>query len=252
MYDFSNEGFFGYGENGDFQYLSIWHILPILLLVAAVVLVWRKREVIRSWKWEGRFRYILSFVMLIVEMSYFWRLLYVGSGSPDEFTLMTKLPLQVCQWSCIFAVFMVTSKNDVLFNICYYISMTLGVISLFTPAVISTTGPMYYRYYQFWLEHLLPIFSIIYMIIVHGMRPELKKLWIPFSFLFLLAVPSCYANIHIKGANYMYLSVATDMVSPANLFPPVLWIRFVFYVIITLSLFLIAYSPFYVYEKRKK
>ena len=205
MYQFYSEGFFGYGDLGDFHPFGLWHILPILLLVAAAVLTRRKREAIRGWKYERRFRYILSFVMLMAEMSYFWRLLYVGDEYGD-FTLLVKLPIQVCQWGLICAVYMITSKSDFLFGINFFISLGCTTIALFVPqTVISQTGPGYFRYYQFWLEHLLPIYSTLYMMMVHGKRPKYRDLWTSMGFLVLLAIPSYMANVAIPEADYLYM-----------------------------------------------
>ena len=98
-FDFHSEGFFGYSEYGSFQYFTLPHFIPLILLAVAIVLTYKYREAIRNWKFEERFRYILSFVMIIVEMSYFWRLLYVGGEGSN--TLMDRLPLQLCQWGLI-------------------------------------------------------------------------------------------------------------------------------------------------------
>ena len=79
---FYNSGFFGFGEKGNFKYWSLAHFIPIILLIAAIVLIYRYRAWLREWKHEENFRFIFAFVMLMVEMSYFWRLLYVGSSEP--------------------------------------------------------------------------------------------------------------------------------------------------------------------------
>ncbi|MFA6829644.1 MAG: hypothetical protein WCR67_02940 [Bacilli bacterium] len=73
---FSKDKFFGYGEEGDFQYFSLAHFLPIIILILAIVLTYLFRNKIRNLKWEGKIRYILAFTMIIVEMSFFWRLLF--------------------------------------------------------------------------------------------------------------------------------------------------------------------------------
>ena len=50
--------------------------------------------------------------MLLAEMSYFWRLLYVGSSEPTNVVdLLDKLPLQVCEWTCIISCFMLMKKS---------------------------------------------------------------------------------------------------------------------------------------------
>ena len=207
-FDFHSEGFFGYGKYGDFQYYSLAHFVPLILLALAIILTYRYRESLRKWKYEERFRYILSFVMIIVEMSYFWRLLYVGGEGNN--TLMDRLPLQLCQWGLICCCYMIISKNEYLFNINFYVTIIFGSAAMLFPTVIMHVNPTYYRYYQFWLEHALPVYATIYMMFVHGMRPSLKmipKVMIP---VFILGVICIYANNHIPGAQYMYLGQTTE------------------------------------------
>lgn len=116
VYQYYSEGFFGYGQEGDFHPYGIWHLIPLLLLAAAVYFTWKNHARLKGWKYEGRFRYLLSFVMLMAEMAYYWRLLYVGDEY-GEFQMLTKLPIQVCQWGLICCVYMITSQNDTLFGI---------------------------------------------------------------------------------------------------------------------------------------
>ena len=247
MYEFFDEGFFGYGEPGDFQYYSFWHFLPIFILICGVYFVYKRREAIKTWKWEGRFRYIMAFIMLIVEMSYFWRLLYVGDESGVN-SLMIKLPLQVCQWALIACVFMVMSKNDTLFGITFFLSLTLGMIPIMMPTVITKTGPTYYRYYQFWLEHEIPIFMTYYMMFIHDKRPRYKDIWIAQGALTLLSIPCVIANKKIPGANFMYINGESQGGAVggnvAQLFPESQLIRYISFFVIVLILFHISYWIF--------
>ena len=249
MYDFYDEGFFGYGEPGDFKYYSLMHFIPILLLVGAVFFAYKYRDKLAQWKYEGRFRFIMAFVMLMVEMSYFWRLLYVGDESGTN-NLMIKLPLQVCQWALIICVFMVTSKNDTLFGLSFFLSLTLGIIPLLMPTVITKTGPTYYRYYQFWLEHELPIFMTYYMLFVHKKSVKYMDLWRTVGFLILLSVPSVIANSKIPGANYMYLNGESKGGAMggnvAQFFPESQFIRYSCFLLIVIILFHISY---WIYKK---
>lgn len=203
--EFFSEGFFGYGEKGDFTYFSFWHFLPIALLIAAILLTYRFRAKIASSKHEKTFRLILGAAMLFTEMAYFWRLLYIGNSDLGEHTLLTRLPFQVCEWTCIFAVFMVLTENKHFFDIDVVVCLTLGITPLFLPAVIQRTGPTYFRYYQFWLEHLLPIYAVFYMMFVKGFRYDAKTIYKPILFLVILAAICMYFNAKIPEATYMYL-----------------------------------------------
>ena len=102
--NFFSEGFFGYSNKQDFFIGSIWHILPIVLMILVIILIYKNREKIKNFKYETSVRYILAFVMMIVEMSFFWRLLYVGNQGETD-TMLTYLPLQMCQWGLLICIF---------------------------------------------------------------------------------------------------------------------------------------------------
>ena len=176
---FFRDGFFGYSSQKDFYMGSIWHILPIVIMIIVIFLIYKYREKIKNYKNERAVRFILAFVMMIVEMSFFWRLEYVGTQGVND-TLLTYLPIQMCQWGLIICIFTITSMNKKLFSINYYITLFFATVALIYPLVIEQTGPRYYRYYQFWLEHILPIISVFYLMFVHGMKPEKKGIFYTF------------------------------------------------------------------------
>jgi len=207
---FYSKGFFGYGEKGNFKYWSFAHFTPIVLFAIAIYLTYRYRDTFKNWKHEENFRFIFAAAMLLAEMSYFWRLLYVGSSEPGvTIDLLDKLPLQVCEWTCIFAIFMMTKKSRAIYQICFYVCLTIGVFPILTPSVITTAGPAYYRYYQFWLEHMLPPLAVFYMTFVHGFRPTKKGIISACAFMGALVVAALICNANIPGANYLYLAEGT-------------------------------------------
>ena len=208
--EFYKDGFFGYGEKGNFKYWSFSHFTPIILFAIAVYLIYRYRDALKNWKHEENFRFIFAALMLFAEMSYFWRLLYVGSSEPEELVnLIDKLPLQVCEWTCIFAIFMITKKSRAIYQICFYVCFTIGIFPILTPSVITTAGPAYYRYYQYWLEHMLPPLAVFYMTFVHGFRPKKKGIISAIVFMSVLVVMALICNANIPGANYLYLADGT-------------------------------------------
>ena len=217
---FFKDGFFGYGEKGNFKYWSLAHFIPIILYGVGIYLIFRYREKLKNWKHEENFRFIFAAVMLLAEMSYFWRLLYVGSSDPEYTNLLDKLPLQVCEWTCIFAIFMITKKSKWLYQICFYVCLTIGIFPLLTPSVLSKTGPMYYRYYQYWLEHILPPLAVFYMTFVHGFRPKKKGIISAVGFLGVLVVFALICNAKFEGANYLYIAKGTAEEGGASLMDP--------------------------------
>lgn len=224
VYEYHNEGFFGYSETPVFKYFSPAHLLPILLLGIGIFLVYRYRERLRGWKHEDTFRTIMGAWLIFSEVSYYWRLLYVGN-SQDGTQMMTFLPLQLCEWTAYAAAFMLIKKNRHLYDIAFYITLTLGLIPIATPAVLTGVGFAHYRYYAFWFEHTIPILGVCYMTFVHGFRPDYRKVYKPLAMLGVLAGLAIYANLHIPGANYMYLAAGTPGDSLANILPANVWAR---------------------------
>ena len=243
--NFFSEGFFGYSNKQDFFMGSIWHILPIVLMILAIILIHRYKDKIKNFKYETSVRYILAFVMLMVEMSFFWRLLYVGNQGEAD-TMLTYLPFQMCQWGLIICVFTIISKNKKLFSINYYITLLFASIALIYPLVIKNAGPRYYRYYQFWLEHTLPIISVFYLMFVHDMKPEKKGILYTFLVIWPLTILAIIANSKIEGARYLYLTL------DVKILPKNMMLRVAILFVVVLGIFYLMYLPFDKTNKQKK
>lgn len=250
---FFSEGFFGYGPAGNFKNFSLAHFIPLILFGVAIFLIWKFRSFFRTWKFEENFRFIWAAVMIFVEMSYFWRLLYVGSGDAGQIvSLLDKLPLQVCEWTCIFSCFMLMkNKNNWLFQICFFVCLTAGAAALIIPNnAISTAGPAYYRYYQFWLEHLLPTLSVFYMVFVHGFRPKFQGIFFAVGFLSVLGTIALILNATLveHKAQYLYFHLFKNV--------PVLgipWVTPIFYAILVFGAFFgLYYLSQLIIKLRKK
>ena len=249
--EFFSEGFFGYGEKGDFTYFSFWHFLPIILLIAGIILTYKFRDKIRNSKHEKTFRLIMGMVMMFAEMGYFWRLLYIGNSDLGEHTLLTRLPFQVCEWTCIFAIFMVLTENKHFFDIDVVVCLTLGITPLFMPAVIQRTGPRYFRYYQFWLEHILPIYAVFYMMFVKGFKYNVKTVYKPLIFLVILSLICMYFNAKIPEATYMYLQGDDLGEAITNMLPPTQYGRFFVFMGLGVVLFALHFLVFFLIRRAK-
>ena len=250
-YKFGSEGFFGYAPQKDFHYYSLAHFLPIILLGVAIYLTYRFRDKIRTSKHEENIRFTLGAVCIFAELTYFLRLLYVGAGASGN-QLINYLPIEVCQWMAIISGFMIMKKSKNMFDICYYVCLTLGVMPLIMPAVIETTGPGYFRYYQFWAEHLTPIYCVFYMMFVHKMQPDYKKIYKPFA---LLAVMTCIAipaNMLIPNGDFMFLQGEPAGDSIVSLFPKDIGLRLLCFAGIVVVLFALVSLPQIIREIKAK
>lgn len=242
--EFYSHGFFGYGEVGDFKYGSFAHIFPILLLIVAIVLTYIFREKIKVFKHEKSIRYILAFLLIISEMGYYWRVCYAGNQDLEP-NLLTKLPIVVCTWTSIFGAFMLMSENDSLFDYVAYVSLTLGLLPLATPAVLVKTGPRYFRYYQYWIEHLIPVYASLYMIFVKGKKIKLKAIWKPFVILGPGMALAIYFNSRIEGADFFFLANNTEGSSLASILPNNMALKVIIYTATGITLFLLEYLVYY-------
>ena len=206
-YTYYRDGFFGYGPDGTFRAYTLMHFMPILVTVGLLILVWYGRRRLREWKGETHLRFLLSFAMFVMEFSYFCWLLYVGDDSGKNL-MMAKLPLHVCDMGLICCMFMVPSKNRTLFGIKFFITLFGATLSCIVPqTVLTNVGPMHYRYYQFFGEHLIPIFGTVYMMTVHGMRPRYRDIWISVGVLSAMLVPSLALNEAYPGSDYLFLKL---------------------------------------------
>lgn len=206
-YTYYRDGFFGYGPEGTFRPFTPMHLIPILVTVGLLILVWYRRRRLREWKGEIHFRYVLAFLMFLMEFSYFLRLLYVGDSS-GRFLMMSKLPLHLCDIGLCSCMFMVTSRNRTLFGFNFFVTLFGATLACIIPqTVLTNVGPMHFRYYQYFGEHLIPIFGTVYMMTVHGMRPRYRDIWISVGVLSAMLIPSLLLNEAYPGSDYLFLKL---------------------------------------------
>ena len=242
--------FFGVGTEPEFQNFTLAHFLPILLAAGVIVLIYFTRDKIRTCKCDKTFRYILAFMLIVCEMSYYWRLVGVPSLHPNP---VDHLPITVCGWVVIFASFLMLGKSQTLFDICYFWLFSGTIFALVTPTVITYTGPTRFRYYQFWLEHTLGYIAVFYMIFVHGMRPKIISALKAYIALVVLAVIAFFANRLIgPGANYLFMARPEDTPSILDILPPNFTLRLVIMAAVVTAMFFVAYLPWLIKDRKAK
>ena len=241
--------FFGQGTEQEFAIFTLPHLIPILCLIAAILLLRRYKDAIKNSRFETNFRYILGFTLIICDMSYYWRLASSPwlSNGPSE-----HLPIGVCAWSIIMSSFMIVGKSQKLFDIVYFWLLTAALFALLTPTVLTYCGPTRFRYYQFWLEHSLGYIAIFYLIFVHGMRPTLRSFARSYITLVGLAIFASWVNSMIPGANYLYMARPESAPSVLDILPPNYALRIMVMVVVISAMFVLAYLPWYLKDKKAK
>ena len=242
--------FFGQGETVEFTNFSLAHFLPIIALVAVVLLMHRFREPLRRPGVDKTCRYILAFMLIVCEMSYYWRLVGVPALQPNP---IDHLPITVCGWVVVFCSFLMIGKSQTLYDISYFWAFSGTIFALITPTVISYTGPTRFRYYQFWLEHTLGYVAIFYMTFVHGMRPTVKSAVKAYIAMVILAAVAYFANTMLgPGANYLFMAKPEDTPSILDILPPNFALRLLIMAAAVTAMYFVAYLPWLLKDRKAK
>ena len=241
--------FFGAGETVEFENFTLAHFLPILVMVAIIVLIYKYKTQLAAYKHEEKIRLAMGFVLIITEMSYFWRLVGVESLNANP---VDHLPITICGWAVIFSSFMLVSKNKTLFDIVYFWVFAGSTFGLLTPTVITYTGPTRFRYYQFWLEHISGFIAVFYMIFVHKFRPNWKSLIKSYSAIVVLALIAIWVNNMLPGANYLFVARPEATASILDILPSNYAVRLLIMVAIVTALFFLIYLPWDLMDRKAK
>ena len=242
--------FFGKGDTVEFENFTFAHLAPILVAAFIIFLIYRYRQPLSSCKYDGTIRFSLALALIISEMSYYWRLVGIPSLEPNP---IDHLPIAVCGWVAIFSSYMLVTKSQKLYDIVYFWLFAGTIFALITPTVITYTGPTRFRFYQFWLEHLLGYVAIFYMIFVHKMRPTIKSAAKSYIALLVLAVIAYSTNQMLgPGANYLFMARPEATPSVLDILPPNFVLRIAVMVAVITLMFGLAYLPWYLKDRKAK
>ena len=254
--------FFGQADpNGPYEFknFSLAHFLPILVAIGVIFLVFKFRHKLAAYKHEDRIRMGLSFTLIITEMSYFWRLAGVPSLNANPYE---HLPITVCGWAIIFGSTLLLTKSQTLYDICYFWVFAGTIFALITPTVINFTGPTRFRYYQFWLEHLLGYLAVFYMTFVHKMRPRVKSIFKSYAFLMVLGFVAIFANLLLDSyaiepyehdaANYLFMAKGEAQSPILEILPKNYVVRIIVMASVVALLFFLAYLPWLIMDRKQK
>ena len=136
-YTYYDDGFFGFGPPGTFKPYTLMHFIPIVICIGLLILVGFQKERLRQWKGEIHLRFVLAFLMFVMEFSYYIRLLYVGDFS-GRYLMMARMPLNVCDLGLIVCMFMTPSKNRTLFGINFFVTLFGATLACIIPQTVLT------------------------------------------------------------------------------------------------------------------
>lgn len=241
--------FFGAGTEVEFSLFTLSHFAPLAVMILLIYLIYRYKDELRDTQLDEWLRYAMAFILIISEMSYYWRLVGMPSLGPNP---VEHLPIAVCGWVAILGSYMLIGKNQTLFDIIYFWLFAGSIFALLTPTVITYTGPTRFRYYQFWIEHIGGFIAIFYMIFVHKMRPHINSIFKSYGSLAVLCIIAFFANQLIgNGANYLYMARPEAAPSILDILPPNFVLRLIIMAVAITALYGVAYLPWYLKDKRE-
>lgn len=226
-----------------FKLYSTEHILSLLIIFFIIALIYFFRKNLRSFKCKKIIGYILSTTLFLQQS-----LLYIWYMDSDNFTLKESLPLYTCRISAILCIFMIVNGSHKLFDIVYFWGVGGASIALLNPDTSGFVFP-HIMFVQFFVGHGCIFICIFFMIFVYEYTLDFNSLKNVFRWTLLYLILVGCINYLVDG-NYSYLRAKPITGSPLDYLPP-----YPYYVPIFVSfvflLFILLYTPFYFYSKKK-
>lgn len=233
-------------KDGDqiFELFGVTHLVTLMVFIFIGAIIYILRNILKRKPYNQSSRYFLAIILIFSEISLTWWLIWT-----DEWTVAYSLPLHLSSMSLFTSVFMLLTKNYLLFEFTYFAGLGSAVQAMITPDIYSYTFP-HFRYVHFYISHGFVVLSCLFMIFVERYQPTLKSILRAYLILNAYAAVIFVVNLLIDG-NFMYL-----MRKPAN--PSLLdylgpW---PFYILalegIVLVSFILLYFPFVIYKAVKK
>lgn len=135
---------------------------------------------------------------------------------PNDFTLGTSLPLQICDLSWIVAVYALWTRSPRATALLYFWGLTLTIQGILTPSLEQTFPDP--RYFMFWAMHLLTVWAAVYLVCAVG-GPS----WAGYRFTVLCTAVWAAAVMvfnALTGTNYGYLNEKPNVSSLLDLLGP--------------------------------
>lgn len=200
-----------------FTLFSLTHFAAIFIVMALITMaILRLRKRAPSLN-EERFNHWLA--VLVVSNAVFWNVVAIRGG---YFTLDDDLPFHLCDLSPYLIAAYLWKPRQPLFDILYYWTLAGATLALIFPDL--TAGYPSSEFSGFFIAHGLPLFAILHLVLVQGVRPSPKSVTTAFIALNLYALFIAAPIDLLTGGNYVYLrSVPCVDFNPISFLPPWPW-----------------------------
>jgi len=228
-----------------FTLFSLSHFAAVFIVVVLITLALLRLRRHGPDPADRRFNHWLA-VLLIVNVL-FWKIMIVKDG---YFTLDDDLPFHLCGVCPFLIAAYLWKPRQWLFDILYYWTLGGMPLALLLPEVEA--GYPSSEFSGFFFMHGLPLFAILHLVLVQGIRPSGRSVMTAFFalnlYVIFIATP---ANL-LTGGNYVYLrSVPTVDFGPISWLPPWPWYILVID-LFALVLYRAMYQPFHLLAGKKE
>jgi hypothetical integral membrane protein (TIGR02206 family) len=228
------EGFFGHEYSKyPFAFFSFEHLIVLILFFFLTFALYRFRKHIL--KYDLLFRSGFFITLFSLELLYhIW--LYQG----DNWDITYTLPFQLCSISLILSLILLITNSRFLANVLYFMGGVGAFAALLTPELFL--GFPHFRYFQFFITHMVIIWTALYYVWVKGIWPRKKGIGFAFLFLNGCAFIAFWVN-RLTGGNYMFLAQQPENASLIDYLGP-----YPYYIFslegLALGLFWLLWIPF--------
>lgn len=179
-------------------------------------------------------------VVLIVVNEVFWKIMSIRDG---YFTWDDDLPFHLCGISPFLLAIYLWKPNQTLFDVLYYWTLAGAILALLLPEMQN--GYPSSEFSGFFITHGLPLYALLYLILIQGVKPSPKSYLTAFIAVNLYALfIAAPVNLLVDG-NYVYLCRYPKVdFALMDLMPPWPW-----YIplidLFALAIFRLMYQPFH-------
>ncbi|MCM3616573.1 TIGR02206 family membrane protein [Sutcliffiella horikoshii] len=218
---------------------SASHIVSLCVTIALLFFLFLFRN--ESWmKMNGRWLIVLGLAGSEIWLNY-W---YFTTGMWD---IRYTLPFQLCSISLYLCVWMLLTRQKLVFEVVYFLGVGGALQALLTPELFYDFP--HFRFLHFFIAHISIIMAVFYMLWIEKFQVKFKSVWKAFAALNVIAFIVYFVN-KLTGGNYMFLAEKPTNASLIDFLGPYPWYILTLEFVV-LFIFLLLYAPFFFQEKMK-
>lgn len=209
---------------------SIHHLIYVLFGLTTIIVVLRYAEKIKASSFESRFKTVVAFLLIIMEIMY-----HIHNWTYPRLSI----PLHICSFATFMAIYILFTDNERIFKYLFFFGTLGGIMALTIPLSLGYT---YYnfRYYHFIILHCTIIFVPLYYYKAYHYRIIYKDVLNVFKGILVMAViihliNSLFIHFGIES-NYWYITTIPSNVDHIFTIHPIYVIIFMSAVFATMNL----------------